>query len=129
MTLTGWGWVEALGHGKKKKEAVSQALFPQNLLQPLFSLIRSKVTKYMPMARKNKKIATFIALLHFLCGYNALNLTVTTVYLLAAVTFMFLEALMATSLLFSNYLLLAWVSTPYIDIECVSICGFVGISH
>ena len=49
----------------------------------------------MPMARKNMKIATFIALLHLLCGHNALNLTVTTVYLLAAVTFMFLEALMA----------------------------------
>ena len=41
------------------------------------------------------KIATFIALLHLLCGHNALNLTVTTVYLLAAVTCMFLEALMA----------------------------------
>ena len=38
----------------------------------------------MPTARK----ATFIALLHLLCGHNALNLTVTTVYLLAAVTFM-----------------------------------------
>ena len=42
---------------------------PQNLLQPLFSFLfsfftRSKVTKYMPMARKNMKIATFIALLH-----------------------------------------------------------------
>ena len=50
----------------------------------------------MPMVRKkNIKIATFIALLHLLCGYIALNLTVTTVYLLAAVTFMFLEALMA----------------------------------
>ena len=47
----------------------------------------------MPMARENMKIATFIALLHLLCGHNALNLTVTTVYLLAAVTFMFLEAL------------------------------------
>ena len=76
----------------KKKKAVSQALPPQNLLQPLSFL---KVTKYMPMARKNMKIATFIALLHLLCGHNALNLTVTTVYLLAAVTFMFLEALMA----------------------------------
>ena len=41
------------------------------------------------------KIATFIALLYLLCGHNALNLTVTTVYLLAAVIFMFLEALMA----------------------------------
>ena len=41
------------------------------------------------------KIATFIALFYLLCGHNALNLTVTTVYLLAAVTFMFLEALMA----------------------------------
>ena len=52
----------------------------------------------MPMARKSKKIATFIALLHLLCGHNALNLTVTTVYLLVAVTFMFLEALMANQL-------------------------------
>ena len=47
------------------------------------------------MARKNMKIVTFIALLHLLCGHNALNLTVTTVYLLVAVTFMFLEVLMA----------------------------------
>ena len=47
----------------------------------------------MSIARKNKKIATFIALLHLLCGHNALNLAVTTVYLLAAVTFMFLEVL------------------------------------
>ena len=38
----------------------------------------------MPMA-KNMKMATFTALLHLLCGHNALNLTVTTVYLLAAV--------------------------------------------
>ena len=38
------------------------------------------------------KIATFIALLYLLCGHNALNLTVTIVYLLAAVTFMFLMA-------------------------------------
>ena len=84
-----------LGYGKKN-EAVSQVLRPQNLFQPLFSfLIRSKVTKYMPMVRKNMKIATFIALLHLLCGHNSLNLTVTIVYLLAAVTFMFLEALMA----------------------------------
>ena len=45
----------------------------------------------MPMA-KNMKTA---ALLHLLCGHNALNLTVTTVYLLAAVTFMFLEEIMA----------------------------------
>ena len=45
----------------------------------------------MPTARK----ATFIALLHLLCGNNALNLAVTTVYLYAAVTFMLLEALMA----------------------------------
>ena len=43
----------------------------------------------MPMAKYNMKIA---ALLHLLCGHNA---TVTTVYLLAAVTFMFLEELMA----------------------------------
>ena len=42
------------------------------------------------MVRKNMKIATFIALLHLLCGHNALNLT--TVY---PFTFMFLEALMA----------------------------------
>ena len=41
------------------------------------------------------KIATLIALLHLLCGHNTLNLTVTTVYLLAAVTFMFLDKLMA----------------------------------
>ena len=41
------------------------------------------------------KIGTFIALLHLLCGHNVLNLTVTTVYLLAAVTFIFLEAVMA----------------------------------
>ena len=41
------------------------------------------------------KIATFIALLHLLCGHNALNLTVITVYLLAAVTSMFLEELTA----------------------------------
>ena len=47
------------------------------------------------MVTKNMKIATFIALLHLLCGHNALNLTVTKVYLLAAVAFMFLEALMA----------------------------------
>ena len=60
----------------------------------------------MPTAKINKKIATFIALLYLLCGHSALNLAVTTVYLLAAVTFMFLEALMATSSLFSNYLLL-----------------------
>ena len=32
---------------------------------------------------------------YLLCGHNRLNLTVTTVYLLAAVTFMFLEELMA----------------------------------
>ena len=31
------------------------------------------------MARKNMKIATFIALLHLLGGHNALNLTATTV--------------------------------------------------
>ena len=49
----------------------------------------------MPMARKNMKIATFIALLHLLGGRNALNLTATIVYLLAAVTFMLLEVLMA----------------------------------
>ena len=49
------------------KKAVSQALPPQNL--PIFFLIRSKVTKHMPMANKNMKIATFIALLHLLCGY------------------------------------------------------------
>ena len=55
----------------------------------------------MPMARKNKKIATFIALLHLLCGYNniiALNLTVTTVHLLASVTLLFLEVLLANQL-------------------------------
>ena len=40
------------------------------------------------------KTATCIALIHLLCGNNALNLTATTVYLLAAVTFMFLEELM-----------------------------------
>ena len=108
----------------KKKKAVSQALPPQNLLQPLSFL---KVTKYMPMARKNMKIATFIALLHLLCDHNALNLTVTTtIYLLAAVTFMFLEALMANQFAI-QYLLLNFNS--YIDIECVSICGFVGIPH
>ena len=72
------------------------------------------------------KIATFIALLHLLCGHNALNLTVTTVYLLAA---MFLEALMATGLVHYSVTIYSWISTPYIDIECVSICGFVGISH
>ena len=32
-----------------------------------------------PMAKNNMKIATFIALLHLLCGHNALNLTVATV--------------------------------------------------
>ena len=46
----------------------------------------------MPMARKSMKIATFIALLHLLCGHNALNLTVTTVYLLDAVTLTVLVA-------------------------------------
>ena len=56
---------------------------------PYLLFIRSKVTKYVSMARKNTKIATFIALLHLLCGHNALNLTVTTVYLLAAVTLCF----------------------------------------
>ena len=78
----GHGLIDLLGHGKE--ERCSQALPPQNLLQLLFSfsfsfLIRSKVTKYMPMVRKNMNTATFIALLHLLCGQNALNLTVTTV--------------------------------------------------
>ena len=68
----------------------------------------------------------WIALLHLLGGHNALNLTATTVYLLAAVTFMFLEELMANQ--FAIQELSTWISTPYIDIECVSNCGFVGIS-
>ena len=82
---------------KKKKSCFSGPPSPKFAPAPIFFfiLIRSKVTKYMPMVRKNMKIATFIALLHLLCGHNALDLTVTTVYLLAAVTFMFLEALMA----------------------------------
>ena len=66
------------------------------------------------MVRKNMKIATF----HLVCGHNTLNLTVTTVYPLAAVTFMFLETLMA-----NQFAIYSWISTPYIDI------GFVGISH
>ena len=41
------------------------------------------------------EIATFIALLQLLCGHNALNLTVSTVHLLVAITFMFLEEVMA----------------------------------
>ena len=77
--MSGSNKIQTLGHGKKK--AVSQALPPQNLLQPLFSsfffLIRSKVTKYMPIARKNMKISTFIALLHLLCGHNVLNYSIS----------------------------------------------------
>ena len=50
----------------------------------------------MPMAKTwNMKIATFIALLHLLCGQNALNLTVTTVYLLAAVLHFYESYIMA----------------------------------
>ena len=75
-----------------KKKLFLRPSLPKIFSSPYFLLIRSKVTKYMPMARKNMTIATFIALL---CGHNALNLTVTTVYLLAAVTFMFLEVLIA----------------------------------
>ena len=41
------------------------------------------------------KIDTFIALLYLLYSHNALSLTVTTVYLLVAVTFMFLGELKA----------------------------------
>ena len=58
------------------------------------------------MAKKRNMKATFIALLHLLCGYGALNLTVTTVYLLAAITFMFLEELMANQFAI-------WISTLY----------------
>ena len=79
----------------KKKSCFSGPPSPKFAPAPIFFLIKLKVTKYVPMVRKNMKIATFIALLHLLYGHNALNLTVTTVYLLAAVTFMFLEALMA----------------------------------
>ena len=57
----------------------------------------------MPMVKKKTHEDRY-ALLHLLFGHNALNLTVTTLYLLAAVTFMFLE--WPTSSLFSNYLLL-----------------------
>ena len=73
------------------------------------------------------KIATFIALLHLLCGHNALNLTVTTMYLLAAVTFTFLEALMA------NQFAIQQLSTLRFQLRTltlsVSICGFVRIFH
>ena len=78
------------------KKAVSQALPPQNLLQPLLSSFFLKLGQRSPNACLwLEKARTFIALLHLLCGHNALNLTLTTIYLLAAVTFMFLEALMA----------------------------------
>ena len=50
---------------------------------------RSKVTKYIRY--NNIVLASF----HLLGGHNALNLTTTTVYLLAAVTFTFLDELMA----------------------------------
>ena len=73
------------------------------------------------------KIATFIALLHVLCGHNTLNLTVITVYLLAAVTCMFLEELMVNHAVCSSGTINSRISVPYIDIECVSICSFVGI--
>ena len=98
MQMCKWKIV-TLGHGKKES-CFSGPPSPKFAPAPIFFLfffflIRSKVTKYMPMVKKNMKIATFVALLHLLCGYNALNLTVTTVYLLAAVTFIFLETLMA----------------------------------
>ena len=91
-----------LGHGKKK--AVSQALPPQNLLQPLLSffLKLGQRHQYMPMVRKYMKIATFIALLPLLCGHNALNLTVTTVYQLAAVKQFFLRNNFFTTALLVN---------------------------
>ena len=72
----------------------------------------------MPMARKNMKIVTFIALLHLLCGHNALNLTVTTMYLLAAVTFMFLEALSYGQPVRYSVTIYSWILTSYIDIVC-----------
>ena len=56
----------------------------------------------MPMAKK--KSTTSIAILHLLGGHDELNLTATTVYLLAVVTFVFLEELMANQL--ANYILL-----------------------
>ena len=77
----------------------------------------------MPMAK------TSIALLHLLGGHNALNLTATTVYLLVAVTFLFLEELISGQPICYSVTIYSWISIPYIDIECVSICGFVGISQ
>ena len=75
------------------------------------------------MAKKNNmKIATFIALLHLLYTHNALNLTVTTVYLLAAVTYVLRRA-NGQPVCYAY----SWISTPYIDIKCVSICGFVAL--
>ena len=63
------------------------------------------------------KRATCIALLHLLGGHNELNLTTVTVYLLAAVTFMFIEELMANQFAI-QYTIYTWISTLYIDIEC-----------
>ena len=76
------------------------------------------------MVRKKHEDSYFSALFHLLCGHNALNLTITTVYLLAAVTYVLRSANGQPV----RYLV-AIYSTPHIDIECVSICGFVGISH
>ena len=60
---------------------------------------RPKVKGHQIHAKENMKIATCMHLHHLLGSHNALNLTATTVYLLAPVTFMFLEALMALSLI------------------------------
>ena len=81
----------------------------------------------MPMVRKNMKIATFIALLHLLCGHNALNLTNYSVSV-GCCHFYVLRSANGQPVRYS-VTIYSRISTPYIDIECVSICGFVEISH
>ena len=107
----------------KKKKCFSGPPSPK--FAPASIFFFSKVTKYMPMARKNKKIATFIALLHLLCGHNALNLTVTVQYICHLYV---LRSANGQPVCYS-VTIYSWISTPYIDIECVSIRGFVGNSR
>ena len=78
----------------KKKKAVSQALSPQICSSPYFLFFFQRSPNTCLWLEKNED-SYFYCITSLTVWPNALNLTVTTVYLLAAVTFMFLEALMA----------------------------------
>ena len=83
----------------------------------------------MPMAKNKHEDSYLCCMLHLLGGHNALYLTATTVYQLAAVTYTFLEELITKQYAIQLLSTLGFGLHTLILHDCVSICVCVGISH